>query len=342
MARSPAGVHHLVDIAHQTSVGDAMPVAIWHRLGGVGSHAASANTCGQDVWPIRVNDVEDGMTIRVEPINPSFGARLTNLGPVTDLSDAAFAELLGLFQEYSVLVLPDQPLDDEQQIAFSERFGPLERTISSNPAGGTAFARQSNVDIKTGETIPPDDRRMMYQKANMLWHADSTFKAVQSLCSILSAREVPQEGGATEFASTRSVFEGLTDAEQNELADLQVEHDIIYSRQLVGFEFTDQQRAEMPPVRHPLVQVNPATGRKSLLIGAHAKCIVGWPFEKGRALLDKLDSLATEASNTFAHHWQTGDVVIWDNRSAIHRATPYDTVKYRRLMQRTTVSMQSA
>ena len=274
-----------------------------------------------------------------EPIISQFGARVTGLGSVVDLTEAEFVELREAFELYSVLVLPDQQMDDDQQIAFSERFGPLERTISSNPAGGTAFARQSNIDIKTGEAIPPDDRRMMYQKANMLWHADSTFKETQSLCSILSAREVPEKGGATEFASTRSVYEYLSESEQAELDDLEVEHDIIYSRQIVGFEFTEQQRTEMPPVRHPLVQTNPVTGRKSLLIGAHAKCIVGWPFEKGRALLDRLDSMTTEPNNTFSHSWKTGDLIVWDNRSALHRATPYDTVKYRRLMQRTTVSL---
>ena len=274
-----------------------------------------------------------------EPIISQFGARVTGLGSVVDLTEAEFVELREAFELYSVLVLPDQQMDDDQQIAFSERFGPLERTISSNPAGGTAFARQSNVDIKTGEAIPPDDRRMMYQKANMLWHADSTFKETQSLCSILSAREVPEKGGATEFASTRSVYEYLSESEQAELDDLEVEHDIVYSRQIVGFEFTEQQRTEMPPVRHPLVQTNPVTGRKSLLIGAHAKCIVGWPFEKGRALLDRLDSMTTEPNNTFSHSWKTGDLIVWDNRSALHRATPYDTVKYRRLMQRTTVSL---
>ncbi|MEM8974159.1 MAG: TauD/TfdA family dioxygenase [Pseudomonadota bacterium] len=279
--------------------------------------------------------------MNIEQINPSFGARVTGIGHVSELDEAAFARLRQCFEDYSVLVLPDQPMDDDQQIAFSERFGPLERTISTNPAGGTAFARQSNIDIKTGETISPDDRRMMYQKANMLWHADSTFKATQSLCSILSAREVPAEGGATDFASTRSVYEGLSEAEQKELDDLKVEHDIIYSRQIIGFEFTDKERAEMPAVQHPLVQINPLTGRKSLLIGAHARSIVGWPFDKARALLDRLGDAAIQSENTFSHHWKTGDVVIWDNRSAIHRATPYDTVKYRRLMQRTTISIGS-
>ncbi len=330
MARGPAGVHHLVDIAHQGGRDSAKQEPVWHGL--------AEYSCPRVAVLLKAHG-EAIMTINIEQINPHFGARITGIGPVTALDDVAFTELRQLFDAHSVLVLPDQPMDDEQQIAFSERFGPLERTISSNPAGGTAFARQSNIDIKTGETIPPDDRRMMYQKANMLWHADSTFKETQSLCSLLSAREVPAEGGATDFASTRSVYEALPEDQQSELEGLVVEHDIIYSRQIVGFEFTAAQRKEMPPVHHPLVQINPATGRKSLLIGAHAKCIVGWPFDKGRALLDKLNNLAIRPENTFSHRWATGDLVIWDNRSAIHRATPYDSAKYRRLMQRTTVSM---
>src|SRR4029434_295219 len=101
------------------------------------------------------------------------------------------------------------PLDEEQQIAFSCRFGDLEVTRSMTPAAGTPFARQSNLDIKTGDVIPPEDRRMVYQLANMLWHSDSSFKPVPSLCSLLSARIVPPEGGATDFASTRCAYPAL-------------------------------------------------------------------------------------------------------------------------------------
>ena len=143
------------------------------------------------------------MAITLAPLTPHFGAELTGVDVARPLTDTQFEEIRSAFDEYAVLVLRDQPLTDEQQIAFSERFGILEGTRALNPGSGTPFARQSNLDIKTGETIPEDDRRMFYQKANMLWHSDSTFKTVPSLCSILSAREIPPVGGATEFASTR-------------------------------------------------------------------------------------------------------------------------------------------
>jgi alpha-ketoglutarate-dependent 2,4-dichlorophenoxyacetate dioxygenase len=215
-------------------------------------------------------------------------------------------------------------------------------TGGANPAAGTYFARQSNIDMRTGATIDAADRRMLYQKANMLWHADSSFKKIPSRCSVLTAREVPAEGGATEFASTRAAYESLDATARAGLDGLVVEHDLVYSRRTVGFEFTPEEAAGMPPQRHPLVQRCAITGRSSVLIGAHAKEIVGWSREKSRALLDDLLARATAPGNTWRHQWRSGDAVVWSNRAAIHRATPYDGSRYRRLMQRTTISMGDA
>lgn len=281
------------------------------------------------------------MPLTIKPLSEVFCAKVTGLDITRPLDDTTFAELRAAFDAHSVLILPDQPLDDERQIAFSERFGPLEPTNGVNPAAGTVFARQSNVDIRTGALIPAEDRRMFYQKANMLWHADSTFKPIPSLCSVLSAREIPAEGGATEFASTRAAYDSLPESMKNEIADLTVEHDFVYSRGLVGFSFTPEEAALWPPVRHRLVRVNANNGRKSVLIGAHARGIVGWPTARGRALLDDLLARATRPAHTWRHEWRPHDVVIWDNQAAVHRATPYDTQRYRRFMQRTTISSRN-
>lgn len=278
------------------------------------------------------------MPLTVTPLTPVFCAEITGVDITKPLDDATFAEIRSAFDNHSILVFPDQQMNDAQQIAFSERFGRLEVSKGVNPGSGTPFARQSNIDIKSGAVIPKDDRRMFYQKANMLWHADSTFKPVTSLCSVLSAREIPPEGGATEFASTRAAYEELSDAEKAELEGLIVEHDFIYSRGLVGFTFTEQEAANFPPVRHTLVRTNKNTGRKSVLVGAHAKAIVGWPEDKSRALLDGLLARAAKPENCFRHEWRGGDVVVWDNQAAVHRATPYDTERFRRIMQRTTIS----
>src|SRR2546426_12568891 len=173
------------------------------------------------------------MSIRVTPLTAVFAARVEGVDITRPVDDALWKAIRAAFEEHSVLVFRDAPLDDAAQIAFSRRFGALEITKSINPAAGTPFARQSNLDIKTGEVIPPDDRRMVYQLANMLWHSDSSFKPVPSLCSLLSARIVPPEGGATEFASTRAAYPTLPDALKRRVEGAVAVHDFAWSRDQV-------------------------------------------------------------------------------------------------------------
>ena len=276
-------------------------------------------------------------------LTPHFAARIDGVDITRPLEERAWKEVRAALDEHSVLVFRGQPLDDDTQTAFSRRFGSLEVTRSINPAAGTPFARQSNLDIKTGEVIPPDDRRMIYQLANMLWHSDSSFKEVPSLCSLLSARIVPPEGGATEFASTRCAYPSLPDALKQRVETAIAVHDFSWSRDQIrpGF-FTEKERAEYPPVCNPVVRTNPVNGRKNLFLGAHASYIVGMPVEAGRALLKQLLDHVTQPEFCYRHEWQEGDLVIWDNRCVLHRATPFDTTRHKRLMQRTTVSGEPA
>jgi alpha-ketoglutarate-dependent 2,4-dichlorophenoxyacetate dioxygenase len=279
------------------------------------------------------------VAIRVTPLTEVFAAEIAGVDIARPVDDATWAEIRAAFEEHSVLVFRRARLDDETQVAFSRRFGALEITRSMNPAAGTPFARQSNLDIKTGGVIPPDDRRMVYQLANMLWHSDSSFKAVPSLCSLLSARIVPPEGGATEFASTRAAYPSLPDTLKRRIEPAMAVHDFSWSRDQVrpGF-FTAEERAVYPPVRHPLVRVNPVNGRRCLFLGAHASHIEGLPIDDGRALLAELLEHVTRPRFRYRHEWTEGDLVIWDNRCVLHRATPYDSVRHQRLLQRTTVS----
>jgi alpha-ketoglutarate-dependent 2,4-dichlorophenoxyacetate dioxygenase len=279
------------------------------------------------------------MSITATRLAAGFAARIDGVDIRQPIDEAAWAGIRAALDEHSVLVFRGQLLDDEHQIAFSRRFGALEVTRSMNPAAGTPFARQSNLDIETGDVIPAEDRRMIYQLANMLWHSDSSFKPVPSLCSLLSARLIPPEGGATEFASARCAYPSLPEALRQRVESLVVVHDFAWSRDQVrpGF-FTDKERAEFPPVRHPLVRTNPAHGRKSLFLGAHASHIEGMPVREGRALLTMLLDHVTQPPFCYRHEWTEGDLVIWDNRCVLHRATPYDIARYKRLMQRTTVS----
>ena len=156
-----------------------------------------------------------------------------------------------------ILIIPYQPINDDQQIKFSKRFGPLEGTRGVNPGAGTPFARQSNLDIETGNVIPENDRRMFYQKANMLWHADSTFKAIPSLCSVLSARTVPIEGGATEFASTRAAYKCLSEIKKREIEELVVEHDFDSGELLALFDEAEKKERIIELISRPAEKAKP-------------------------------------------------------------------------------------
>ncbi len=278
------------------------------------------------------------MTITVRRLHPLFCAEIGGVDTGEPMDDATFGEILAAFEEHSVLVFHDQSLDDARQIAFSRRFGVLETAGKANPATGTQFARQSNLDIKTGEVIPPEDRRMIYQKGNYLWHSDSSFKAVPSLCSLLSARIVPPDGGNTEFASMRAAYDALPDEVKQKLEGLVAEHSLVYSRETISTEaLTPEMKAELPGAWQTMLRVNPVNGRKAIYAGAHASHVIGWPREEGRTFIQWLNEFATQPRFCYSHAWRQGDLVIWDNRATLHRATAYDTLRHKRLMQRTTV-----
>ncbi|HEX5318512.1 MAG TPA: TauD/TfdA family dioxygenase [Stellaceae bacterium] len=277
------------------------------------------------------------MPITITPLHPRFCAEIGGVDTGLPMDDAAFAEIRGALDAHSVLVFHNQSLDDERQVAFSRRFGPLETSGKANPATGTHFARQSNLDIATGAVIPPEDRRMIYQKGNYLWHSDSSFKPVPSLCSLLSGRVVPPEGGNTEFADMRAAYDALPDEIKQKLEGLVAEHSLVYSRETVSTEsLTAEMKAELPGAWQTMTRINPVTGRKSIYAGAHASHVIGWPRREGREFIAWLNEFATQPQFTYSHAWRAGDLVIWDNRSVLHRATAYDTVRHKRLMQRTT------
>src|SRR4026208_1678708 len=189
--------------------------------------------------------------ITVTRLSPCFAARIDGADIARPLDDDTWRVIRAAFDEHSVLLFRGAGLDDETQVAFSLRFGALEVTRSMNPAAGTPFARQSNLDIKTGEVIPAEDRRMIYQLANMLWHSDSSFKTEPSLCSLLSARITPPRGGDTLLPpAARGASPQLPDERRGMIRGLVVVHDFAWSRDQVrpGF-FTDRERAEYPPMR---------------------------------------------------------------------------------------------
>jgi len=280
------------------------------------------------------------VAVTIKKLHPLFVAEIGGVDTGEPMDDATFVEIRAALDEYSVLVFHDQSLDDEKQIAFSKRFGPLEIAGKANPGVGSPFARQSNLDINSGAVIPAEDRRMIYQKGNYLWHSDSSFKAPPSLCSLLSARIVPPVGGNTEFATMAAAYDALPDDIKQKLENLVAEHSLVYSRATVTptGALNDEMKAELPGAWQSMVRENPVTHRKAIYAGAHASHIIGWPRAEGRAFIAWLNEFATQPQFCYSHAWRAGDLVIWDNRAVLHRATAYDAVGHKRLMQRTTVN----
>jgi alpha-ketoglutarate-dependent 2,4-dichlorophenoxyacetate dioxygenase len=281
------------------------------------------------------------MGILVTPVQGDFVARLTGLDLSKPLDSGDFAQVHDAFNRYAVVVFPEQTLTDDQQIAFSERFGPLEVSLRKDRQrriDNPRISDISNVDEKD-RVFDPDDERAIYNAGNRLWHSDSSFKRVPAMASLLSGREVPPEGGETEYADLRGAWDALPADRKRGLESLVAEHSFVYSRGLIGYDqFTDAERAAVPPVPQAVVRTHPATGRKALYLGSHASHIIGRPVEEGRALLRELLDFATQPQFVYRHVWRQHDLVMWDNRCALHRGRPWDERRYRRIMHRTTVA----
>ncbi len=277
------------------------------------------------------------------PLHADFGVEVVGADVTQPLGDEAFAEIREAFETHSILLFRGPVIEDARQIEFSDRFGNVQMSFSANQTGGSKFSRQSNIDAETDDVFPADHARLTYLRGNQLWHSDSSYREKGSLCSVLSAREVPPEGGNTDFVSTRTAYDKLPADMQAELDGLVTVHSIEYSRSLTAPDIlTEAQKSEAPPARHSLVQTNPANGRKSLLMGAHAWHIEGRPVEDGIALLADLLARATPEDAIYPHVWRQGDVLVWDNRAVLHRATHYDMARYRRRLERTTITTRDA
>ncbi|HYC63772.1 MAG TPA: TauD/TfdA family dioxygenase [Reyranellaceae bacterium] len=271
----------------------------------------------------------------------TMGFRLRGIDVRKPLTPAEVATVERAMDAHAVIVLPDQDITDEQQLAFSRNFGPLEEGANSAvrdkdlrlPA---VFADVSN--LGKGDTIiPRDSGKRLSGLANRLWHTDASFRAIPARYSILSGRIVPADGPNTEFADMRAAYDALDARTKTEIEELVCEHSLIYSRGQLGFtEFLPDERVAMKPVRQRLVRTHPVTGRKSLFLASHIGAIEGWPRPEAMAFIRDLMEHATQPEFVYVHHWTQHDLVIWDNRTTMHRVRRFDDLNIVRDVRRTT------
>jgi alpha-ketoglutarate-dependent 2,4-dichlorophenoxyacetate dioxygenase len=281
------------------------------------------------------------MALTFRRLHPHFVAEAS---PV-DLRRVHDLETLGAIRrgmdEHAVLVFRDQPFTDAEQLDFAQRLDGVLHTklgisaLQKNRFGNEALGDISNLD-ENGEIMRSDNRRRMYGLGNRLWHTDASFQDPAGRYSMLSAKVVPPVDADTEYADMRAAYDALPDDEKVRLEGLRVHHSIAYSRQTLGFEFSESEQDALKGAIHPLVRTIPRSKRRSLYVASHASRIVDWPVPEGRLLLRELIEHATRPEFVYRHQWRVGDLVIWDNRATMHRARPFDDAKYRRELRRVT------
>jgi alpha-ketoglutarate-dependent 2,4-dichlorophenoxyacetate dioxygenase len=283
------------------------------------------------------------MDLRIRQLHPMFVGEATGVDLSTQLPESTVSEITAAIDRYAVLIFPNQRLDDESQLEFARRFGPIEPPQAySGPRRlkHAEFADVSNLDADN-RPRPPGDRRRMNALGNRLWHTDASFRRVPGALSMLYAHKIPAPSpkgdGETEFADMRAAYNALPAAMKDMVEPLVAEHSIFHSRALIGFTgFTDEERAAMPPVPQRLVRRHPGSGRKTLYLASHASHIVGWPVPDGMLLIRELIEHATTPEFVYRHRWRVGDLVIWDNRCTMHRGRKFDETQPRDLRRITT------
>ena len=232
--------------------------------------------------------------MEIVPLGPGFAAELRGVTLAEIAADtAAYKETRAAFEQHSVIVFRGQDVTDEAQLAFSRRFGPLEVTKVGSLGAGTNLVILSTID-ESGKVVPADHRLALRNKANQLWHTDSTFKRVPALASVLSARVIPALGGETEYVSTRLAWERLDPALRKRLESSFAWHDYAHSRGKIASDLASpEERAALPPQCWRMVWKNPANGRNALYLASHAYAIEGMEQAAAQRLLAELMDAAT-------------------------------------------------
>jgi len=271
------------------------------------------------------------MPVTINAITPTVGLEIIGMTADQLVEPQTAAEAQHALDEHGVVVYREVNISDEQLLAFSRLLGKL----VVQPTGEHHYP-----EIQTITLDPTKTNALLasYRQGNFHWHIDGAIDEYPQKATLLTARAVDPAGGDTEFANTYAAHAALTDDERAEIADLQVVHSFAHAQSLANQDATDDQRRSwdrVPTRVHPLVWTR-SNGRQSLLLGATADEIVGWPAKKGRALLDRLVDWSTQPQFTLRHKWRKGDLVMWDNTGMLHRALPFEPTSVR-LMHRTTL-----
>ncbi len=267
--------------------------------------------------------------ITTEKLGATVGAEVRGVDKDRLLHDDDLpAACLEALEASGALVFRDLHIDDATQVAFSRKLGKVE-----------VFGKGEFPEIFRVTLDPAKNPSATYLRGTFDWHIDGCTDDIPIMATLLSAHAVADTGGETEFASTYTAYDELSDEEKARLEDVRVVHTIEASQRRFNPDPTPEQLAiwrTRPAKEHPLVWKH-RSGRRSLVLGATADHVAGIDPEESRALLADLLARSTTPERVYRHEWTVGDMVIWDNRGVLHRACRYDPASPRD-MHRTTLA----
>ncbi len=265
--------------------------------------------------------------LKLSPLAERFGVIVDGMDLHDVTADHLYPEIRAAFETHSALLFRGQDLDSSTHMTLASLFGPIEDRYPERRRDGEAF-RVPEVSNVTGDgTVAGEmDFQTLHLKANMLWHADSTFLPVPALANILTARVLPSLGGATELASTRAAFSDMPSARQDRLRQSRLKHRYAHSRARISPELAkDAMFNKWPDTIWPAIWKNPVNGAEAVYVASHAFAVEGMSDAAGAEFIDELIADCTRPQYVYSHQWQVGDVLIWDQRAVLHRGTnwPY-------------------
>jgi taurine dioxygenase len=273
--------------------------------------------------------------LSARPLTRHLGAEISGVDLSAEMEDRVFRAVYQAFLRHQVLLFPPQDLPPARQVAFARRFGEVQVHVMNqyHADGYPELYRLSNLDASGKPTGHHPD------KGTLAWHTDGSWQRVTGQATIIYGEVMPQSGGETHFCDMYGAYERLDASWKARIAGLRAVHNLDFSRTRRHGEdpLTEAQRLAKPPVDHPIVRTHPETGRKCLYLGDHAEYILGMPYDEGRALIEALNALAVHADLTYEHRWQPRELLVWDNRCVMHRATAYDAATQGRVIRRCTV-----
>ena len=271
----------------------------------------------------------------VRPLSDALGAEIVGITLKEAVTPTVFPSIYEVFLEYQLLLFQDVDLPPGLQVKLASNFGEVQVHVMDQYHG---FENHPEIYLLSNLDIHGNPNGKHPDVGTLFWHTDGSWRKQRGLATLMYSEIVPSKGGETHFSNMYRAYDCLDPKLKTELKNRCAIHNLDFSRtrHMKDDVLTEEQKACVPPVPHPIFRVHPETGNTCLFLGDHAESIVGMDYDEGRALIDSLNQSANQDKLVYKHHWKPNQVLVWDNRCLLHRATSFDTANQKRVMRRCT------